>query len=73
MRGHAGPAASSRERPATGKCCGTQGRKFETMKAGNADWEENGKAVQAKFDEISTCMSPDIMIAGSYIIILILN
>ena len=29
------------------------------MKSGNADWEENGKAMQAKFDEISTCISPD--------------
>ena len=29
------------------------------MKLGNADWEENGKAMQAKFDEISTCISPD--------------
>ena len=32
---------------------------FESMKSGNADWEENGKAMQAKFDEISTCISPD--------------
>jgi len=32
---------------------------FETMKAGNADWEENGQAMQAQFNEISTCMSPD--------------
>ena len=32
---------------------------FDSMKLGNADWEENGKAMQAKFDEISTCISPD--------------
>ena len=32
---------------------------FETMEIGNKDWEENGKAMQAKFDEISTCISPD--------------
>ena len=32
---------------------------FDSMKSGNADWEENGKAMQAKFDEISTCISPD--------------
>ena len=32
---------------------------FETMEIGNKDWEENGKAMQAKFDEISSCISPD--------------
>ena len=30
------------------------------MAAGNADWEMNGKEMQAKFDEISTCRTPDL-------------
>ena len=38
---------------------GVIGMSFDSMKSGNADWEENGKAMQAKFDEISTCISPD--------------
>jgi hypothetical protein len=33
---------------------------FEGMAAGNADWEVNGKDMQARFNEISTCRSPDI-------------
>ncbi|MDB2535321.1 hypothetical protein N9X70_04665 [Gammaproteobacteria bacterium] len=33
---------------------------FETKELGNADWLENGKEMQAKFDEVVTCNSPDI-------------
>ena len=33
---------------------------FDAMAAGNADWEINGKDMQAKFDEISTCRTPDL-------------
>ena len=33
---------------------------FETKAAGNADWLENGKEMQAKFDEVVTCGSPDL-------------
>jgi hypothetical protein len=33
---------------------------FDGMAAGNADWEINGKEMQAKFDEISTCRTPDL-------------
>ena len=32
---------------------------FDGMKAGNENFAENGKAMQAKFNEISTCLSPD--------------
>ena len=32
---------------------------FDGMKAGKENFAENGKAMQAKFDEISTCLSPD--------------
>jgi hypothetical protein len=28
--------------------------------AGNKHWQENGKEMQAKFDEVATCNSPDI-------------
>ena len=33
---------------------------FETKKAGNEHWLENGKEMQAKFDAVVTCNSPDI-------------
>jgi hypothetical protein len=33
---------------------------FEVKAAGNKNWQENGKAMQAKFDEVATCNSPDI-------------
>ena len=38
---------------------------FETKEAGNEHWLENGKEMQAKFDEIVTCNSPG-MIATCY-------
>ena len=33
---------------------------IEAKEAGNAHWLENGKEMQAKFDEVVTCNSPDI-------------
>ena len=33
---------------------------FDGMQAGNSDWEKNGKDMQAKFDKISNCASPDL-------------
>ena len=33
---------------------------FETKEAGNQHWLENGKEMQAKFDEVVTCNSPDL-------------
>ena len=33
---------------------------FESMATSNADWEVNGKAMQDKFNTISTCLTPDI-------------
>jgi hypothetical protein len=30
------------------------------MATSNADWEVNGKAMQDKFNTISTCLTPDI-------------
>ena len=33
---------------------------FDVKAAGNKHWQENGKEMQAKFDEVATCNSPDI-------------
>jgi hypothetical protein len=41
---------------------------FDSMERGNANWEENGKAIQAKFDATATCTEPALYNGGQFYI-----
>ncbi len=39
---------------------------FDSMERGNANWEANGQAIQAKFDATATCTEPTLYKGGQF-------